>query len=155
VCLAGRLAKAKRERLRRAHLAPDYLPLGGASRLIGAGGAAGGSSGAWQRCGWQRPPAQEGWPGGGWDWEEDEQAAGFGSASDNDKSDSDMEGDLEERMRMTFVGQQPGGGGAAAAAAGWVTAGQGQQQQEPKAQWASGSSDSRRAVLHHCTARGG
>lgn len=29
-----RLAKAKRERLRQAHLAPDYLPLGGASSLL-------------------------------------------------------------------------------------------------------------------------
>lgn len=31
---ALRMAKAKRERLRQAHLAPDYLPLGGASSLL-------------------------------------------------------------------------------------------------------------------------
>lgn len=31
--LYGRRAKEKRERLRSAHLAPDYLPLGGAERL--------------------------------------------------------------------------------------------------------------------------
>ncbi len=37
-----RLAKAKRERLRQAHLAPDYIPLGGATRLLATGGAAAG-----------------------------------------------------------------------------------------------------------------
>jgi hypothetical protein len=31
-----RLAKAKRERLRQAHLAPDYIPLGGAAALASA-----------------------------------------------------------------------------------------------------------------------
>eukprot|EP00200_Dunaliella_tertiolecta_P007949 CAMPEP_0202376512 /NCGR_PEP_ID=MMETSP1127-20130417/6991_1 /ASSEMBLY_ACC=CAM_ASM_000462 /TAXON_ID=3047 /ORGANISM="Dunaliella tertiolecta, Strain CCMP1320" /LENGTH=980 /DNA_ID=CAMNT_0048974315 /DNA_START=38 /DNA_END=2981 /DNA_ORIENTATION=- len=33
-----KLARAKRERLRQAHLAPDYVPLGGASKLLASGG---------------------------------------------------------------------------------------------------------------------
>eukprot|EP00798_Chlamydomonas_sp_ICE-L_P023243 gene23243-30467_t len=31
----NQLAKAKRERLRQAHIAPDYIPLGGAAKLVG------------------------------------------------------------------------------------------------------------------------
>eukprot|EP00775_Hariotina_reticulata_P001896 gene1896-2230_t len=99
-----RLAKAKRERLRQAHLAPDYLPLGGASRLIGsgAGGVMGpGSSMNGSNVRGRREVKTTS--------DEHEEALGFGSGSDHDHdSGSDADGDLEEQTRMRFVGQQPG-----------------------------------------------
>lgn len=47
-----RLAKAKRERLRQAHLAPDYVPLGGTAKLLArAGAGAAGRGGPEQEVG--------------------------------------------------------------------------------------------------------
>lgn len=39
LCATARLAKAKRDALRHAHLAPDYVPLGGANKLLSGAGA--------------------------------------------------------------------------------------------------------------------
>lgn len=94
-CLCCSAAKAKRERLRQAHFAPDYVPvpggggaggLGGLGRLRAPGGAGKGSLAAAAAA--EDAEAQEGEQG------------------------SDEEAEEEERMRMRFSG------GAEAAASG-------------------------------------
>ncbi|KAG2423252.1 hypothetical protein HYH02_015353 [Chlamydomonas schloesseri] len=89
-------AKAKRERLRQAHLAPDYIPtagLAGLSRLGGRGGGGGGGGG--RRAGSAGPDGSgEGGEGG---------AGGSGSGSDEE---------AEEMMRIKFSGKEGAGGKA-------------------------------------------
>ena len=75
-----RRAKEKRERLRSAHLAPDYIPLGGAAALTSNKGAA-----ARLR---------------------DDPAAGSPGVTGRD-SDSEGEAEPGDEMRMKFVGGQP------------------------------------------------
>lgn len=105
--LLCRMAKAKRERLRQAHLAPDYVPLGGASRLLGAGGLGGLSSTSSKGL---AAKADQGSAAAA-DHDQD-QDLGSGSDRDGLGEGSDQEGDLEDTYRMKFVGQQ----GLAAAA---------------------------------------
>lgn len=110
VCLirftACRRAKAKRERLRQAHLAPDYLPLGGASKLLGVPAAAGSGEAA----------AGRQYAGSESEGEGDEEG-GEGLAGAREQGlggrGSDSETELEERMRLTFVGQQQQGAAGA------------------------------------------
>ncbi|KXZ48179.1 hypothetical protein GPECTOR_30g275 [Gonium pectorale] len=91
-------AKAKRERLRQAHFAPDYVPLSGLGVGLGrlrAGGGAGGGLAAAARGGSAGPGgAASGTEGG----------AGSGS---------DSEAEAEDMMRMKFSGKEAGGGRAA------------------------------------------
>lgn len=82
-----RRAKEKREQLRSAHLAPDYIPLGGAAALTSNQGAA------------ARLREDKGADGGG--------------ASPAGGADSDNEREADADMRMQFVGggaQQSGRG---------------------------------------------
>ncbi|KAF8061109.1 TOC34 [Scenedesmus sp. PABB004] len=97
-----RLAKEKRERLRQAHLAPDYVPLGGASRLLGSAAAGSGLG-----------PGRGGrWGGGGaGDGDASNGGAGDGSGSGSEGGSgagSDGEQELEERMRLAFDGEDEG-----------------------------------------------
>jgi hypothetical protein len=101
VCHPGRRAKEKRERLRQAHLAPDYIPLGGASRLLATSGRAGGADGSDDDGGGGGDGGGDGGDGG--------PAAGAGGGSG---SEDEAEA-LQDGMRMAFISkqqQQPGGG---------------------------------------------
>jgi len=124
-----RRAKAKRERLRQAHLAPDYLPLGGASKLLGV--SAPGSDDAAAAA--VRGP----YAGSDSEGEEDNDDGNQGSRPPRQQglAGSDSENELEERMRLTFVGQQQqqprgrggsskGSGSSRAAAAAAMASGQ-------------------------------
>jgi hypothetical protein len=90
---ARRRAKEKRERLRGARLAPDYVPLGGASRLLSS--AAHGGSGSEDEDG-------DGKGGGG---------GGEGGSGSDDEAEA-----LQDRMRVAFIGAAPSARGEGAAA---------------------------------------
>jgi GC-rich sequence DNA-binding factor len=77
-----RLAKAKRERLRQAHLAPDYLPLGGASRLLGASGSAAAAGSSLSRLAGRGLGSSAAAGGGGLGSGDDDEGGGLGSGSD-------------------------------------------------------------------------
>lgn len=132
-------AKAKRERLRQAHLAPDYLPLGGASKLLGVtSSAAAGAGGGGSNTG----VAIAGGPYGGSESEGDQDSQDGGGGSQGLRpprqqglGGSDSETELEERMRLTFVGQQ-------------------QQQQQPKGRGSSGKGGGSRAAAAAAMASG-
>lgn len=78
-------AKAKRERLRQAHLAPDYIPTSSLGLALGGGKGRGGRAGSVGPGG----SGEEGAEGG----------KGAGSGSDD-------EAEAEERMRIKFSGKE-------------------------------------------------
>lgn len=119
-CYMCRLAKAKRERLRQAHLAPDYVPLGGASRLLNPGGLGSSSS---TLAGSSRVRSDRVLTSGqgiagdqGLSGDDDQGLGGAGSGSDQkgsgSREGSDADEDLEDTYRMRFVGLNQQGSAA-------------------------------------------